>query len=99
MARSSLLDSRLLDSRLPDSRLPGSSLPRPSLVLAVRLPAEFRFEGTEVYIRRDPVTGDVILSPRPESWRSFFELANQAGVPDDFLSNRGDAPPQERGPF
>ena len=25
---------------------------------AVRLPAEFRFEGTEVNIRRDPETGD-----------------------------------------
>jgi antitoxin VapB len=58
--------------------------------LAVRLPAEFRFEGTEVYIRRDPVT---------ESWKSFFELADQAGVPDDFLSDRGDAPPQERDLF
>ena len=67
--------------------------------LAVRLPAEFRFEGTEVYIRRDPVTGDVILSPRPESWKSFFELADQAGVPADFLSDRGDAPPQERDLF
>jgi antitoxin VapB len=39
--------------------------------LAVRLPAEFRFEGKEVFIRRDPVTGDVILSPRPESWKNF----------------------------
>ena len=31
---------------------------------AVRLSAEFRFEGDEVNIRRDPITGDVILSPR-----------------------------------
>ena len=29
---------------------------------AVRLPAEFRFEEDEVYIRRDPVSGDVVLS-------------------------------------
>ena len=58
--------------------------------LPVRLPAEFRFEGTEVFIRRDSRTGDVILSRRPESWTSFFELANHAGVPDDFLSDRGD---------
>ena len=29
---------------------------------AVRLPAEFRFDTDEVYIRRDPVTGDVVLS-------------------------------------
>lgn len=34
---------------------------------AVRLPAEFRFDGTtEVYIRRDDATGDVILSRRPQ---------------------------------
>src|SRR5450755_403863 len=35
---------------------------------AVRLPADLRFEGTEVFIRQDPATGDVILSRRPESW-------------------------------
>lgn len=29
---------------------------------AVRLPAEFRFEGDEVLIRKDEKTGDVILS-------------------------------------
>ena len=67
--------------------------------LAVRLPAEFRFEGTEVLIRRDPATGDVILSPRPESWKPFFDSADKADVPDDFLSDRGDAPPQKRGHF
>jgi antitoxin VapB len=42
--------------------------------MAVRLPMEFRFEGTEVFIRRDSSTGDVILSRRPESWTSFFAL-------------------------
>jgi antitoxin VapB len=67
--------------------------------LAVRLPAEFRFEGTEVFIRRDTLTGDVILSRRPESWKSFFELADRGGVPDDFLSDRGDRKPQERDLF
>jgi antitoxin VapB len=41
---------------------------------AVRLPADYRFEGSEVYVRRDPATGDVILSRRPESWEDFFEL-------------------------
>jgi len=34
---------------------------------AVRLPSEYRFEGREVYIRRDPATGDVILS-RIRTW-------------------------------
>jgi antitoxin VapB len=67
--------------------------------LAVHLPAEYRFEGTEVFIRRDSRTGDVILSRRPESWKSFFELADRAGVPDDFLSDRGDLKPQERDLF
>jgi len=61
---------------------------------AVRLPSEFRFEGSEVFIRQDPATGDVILSRRPESWESFFDLAK--GVPEDFMSGRGDQPPQKR---
>jgi antitoxin VapB len=63
---------------------------------AVRLPAEFRFEGSEVYIRRDPTTGDIILSRRPESWQDFFELMKTVDMPDDFLSDRKDAPPQKR---
>ena len=67
--------------------------------MAVRLPAEFRFEGTEVFIRRDELTGDIILSRRPDSWKSFFELADRTQVPDDFLSDRGDMPPQKRDPL
>lgn len=64
---------------------------------AVRLPADFRFEGDEVFVRRDPATGDVILSKRPESWTSFFELAGQAHVPEDFMVDRRDRPPEKRG--
>ena len=63
---------------------------------ALRLPAEYRFEGSEVYIRRDPATGDVILSRRPESWQDFFELSDKIAAPDDFLTDRGDLPPQKR---
>lgn len=59
---------------------------------AFRLPAEYRFEGSEVYIRRDPKTGDAILSPRPESWEEFFDLADKACVPDDFMAE----PPKKR---
>jgi antitoxin VapB len=44
---------------------------------AVRLPAHFRFEGNEVYIRRDPDTGEVVLSPAPSSWDSFFALRDR----------------------
>lgn len=63
---------------------------------AVRLPAEFRFEEKEVFIHRDPRTGDVVLSRRPGSWKSFFSLADDAGVPEDFMAERRDRPPQKR---
>ena len=63
---------------------------------AVRLPAEFRFEGSEVFVRRDPATGDVILSRRPESWEDFFELMKSVEVPADFMADRRDVPPQKR---
>lgn len=52
---------------------------------AVRLPAEFRFEGKEVFVRRDPATGDVILSRKPDSWDGLFELYGKDQVPDDFM--------------
>ena len=63
---------------------------------AVRLPVDFRFEGSEVYVRRDPATGDVILSRRPASWHDFFALTGALNIPDDFLADRRDAPPQKR---
>ena len=58
---------------------------------AVRLPAEFRFEHcNEVHIRRDAVSGDVILSPKAigHSWEDFFALRDQARVPKDFMTHR-----------
>ena len=57
---------------------------------AVRLPAEFRFEGDEVFVTRDDVTGDVVLSNRPgaKSWGAFFELLHAVDVPDDFMADR-----------
>jgi antitoxin VapB len=63
---------------------------------AVRLPADYRFHGSQVYVRRDPATGDVILSRRPESWQDFFELMKTIEVPEDFLADRHDAAPQKR---
>jgi antitoxin VapB len=63
---------------------------------AVRLPADFRFAGSEVYVRRDPATGDVILSRRPDSWQDFFDLTDSLDVPQDFMSKRRDTPPQKR---
>ena len=63
---------------------------------AVRLPADFRFAGSEVYVRRDPATGDVILSRRPDSWQDFFDLVDTLDIPQDFMSDRDLSPPQKR---
>lgn len=54
---------------------------------AVRLPADYRFDTKEVFIRRDPATGDVILSRRPATWDGFFAALKDAGVPVDFLDD------------
>ena len=69
---------------------------------AVRLPAEFRFDGNEVYISRDDATGDVVLSTRPGSktWSDFFELMRSIDVPGDFMAERPmNVAPQERNLF
>jgi len=67
---------------------------------AVRLPAAFRFESDEVYIRQDPESGDVILSRRPSSWDEFFAVLKHAEVPAEFLGpaerNQGS---NDRDPF
>ena len=67
---------------------------------AVRLPADFRFEGTEVFVRRDPATGDIVLSRKPNSWEGLFVLNQKNAVPDDFMgpSDRSTAP-ATRDPF
>lgn len=49
------------------------------------LPAEFRFEGSKVFVRRDPKTGGVILSPKPDSWEDLFQLYGGDQAPDDFM--------------
>jgi antitoxin VapB len=63
---------------------------------AVRLPAELRFDENEVYVRRDPVSGDVVLSRRPHNWDEFFKLIASLDVPDDFMADRRDELPQVR---
>lgn len=55
---------------------------------AVRLPAAYRFDTQEVYIRQDPDTGDVILSRKPTDWDDFFTALNSAEIPADFLTGR-----------
>jgi len=61
---------------------------------AVRLPAAFRFDTDTVYIRRDPLTGDVILSRKPAEDTEFFAALQDADIPPEFLS--ADERAQER---
>jgi antitoxin VapB len=69
---------------------------------AVRLPVEFRFDGVEVFVTRDDVTGDLVLSDRPGAkvWRDFFEMMRSIDVPEEFMSDRPmNLPPRERNLF
>jgi antitoxin VapB len=72
---------------------------------AVRLPAEFRFEGDEVRIRRDPETGDVVLSSLNKSFLDWLEERDHilAGMTkeerkelDDFMAARDQGEDVER---
>jgi antitoxin VapB len=64
---------------------------------AVRLPAAFRFDTPEVYVRRDPLTGDVILSRRPAHWDQLMAAIDRARPESqDFLVDRTDLPAQMR---
>ena len=66
---------------------------------AVRLPREFRFDGKEVFIRKDPASGDVVLSKRPGSWDEFFALRSEIeDIPEDWLGDRAGIA-QDRDPF
>ena len=66
---------------------------------AVRLPAVFRFDCKEVFIRKDPVTGDIILSRKPGSWEDFFKLMETIEVPEDFMADRDNELPPGRDLF
>jgi antitoxin VapB len=54
---------------------------------AVRLPLDFRFDVAEVFIRRDPATGDVVLSRRPADWQGLLDVVVQ-NKDDDLLIGR-----------
>jgi antitoxin VapB len=62
---------------------------------AIRLPKEFRFDGTEVEIFR---RGDeVVLREKGKTAVDIFDLL--ASLPDGFLIEWEDTPPQEREDF
>ena len=63
----------------------------------VTIPRDFRFRSTTVSIRRDPNTGDVILSEIPNV-DDVFAALDAAKIPQDFLfgDERDRRPPEDR---
>ena len=59
---------------------------------AVRLPKEFQFSTSEVFIRRQG--NDVILSARPTDWSAY--LASGPVASTEFMEGVDDLPVQER---
>lgn len=59
---------------------------------AVRLPKEFQFSTSEVFIRKQG--DDLILSPRPSDWSAY--LASDAIASEEFLQGVEDLLVQER---
>ena len=59
---------------------------------AVRIPKEFRFEGTEVFIKK--IGNAILLVPYRESWQTLFDSLNQFS--DDFMETRNQPKQQAR---
>lgn len=59
---------------------------------AVRLPKEFRFEGTSVFIHH--LGRYVVLVPEHDPWRSMFEATER--FTDDFMAERDQGSQGER---
>lgn len=55
---------------------------------AVRLPREFRFEGTEVYVQR--AGKGVLLLPVDDFWQTW--MSNLTEFSDDFLNSGREQP-------
>jgi antitoxin VapB len=51
---------------------------------AVRLPREFKFQGTEVYIKR--IGRNVMLIPKDDPWESLLSSLDEFS--DDFMVDR-----------
>jgi antitoxin VapB len=67
---------------------------------AVRIPAEYRFNSDEVYVRRDQQTGDLILSQRaPSDWDEIFAAVDAAGFSEDFMADRDQGTAERREPL
>jgi antitoxin VapB len=59
---------------------------------AVRLPKEFSFHGSEVYVKR--VGRDLILIPKDDPWESLISSLDTFTT--DFMSRRVQPKPKDR---
>lgn len=59
---------------------------------AVRLPKEFRFNGTEVYVKR--VGNAVVLLPMDDAWDSLAQSLDLFS--DDYMNERGQPTEHQR---
>ena len=64
---------------------------------AVRIPAEYRFQTNEVYVRHNAATGELTLSEHPlkASLEEIFAALDAAGAAD-FVLERDLSPTPER---
>lgn len=66
----------------------------------VRLPIAYRFDTEQIFLSKNPETGDVILSRKPMNWDFFLEKLKTLAVDSDFLSEEErNQIPQNRDPF
>jgi antitoxin VapB len=63
----------------------------------VRLPQDLKFPDKVKEVQVHKQGDSILLSPVKPDWASFFSLEVQ--VPEDFLTQRNDAAPQERDPL
>ena len=64
---------------------------------AVRLPLEYRFDVPEVFIRHDPLTGDVVLSRKPGNWQGLLDAVALNVIEDMLIERRQNS--SRRDPF
>ena len=59
---------------------------------AVRLPKEYRFDDTDVYIKK--LNNIIILFPKNDPWASLINSVDMFS--EDFIKERNQSPDQER---
>ncbi len=59
---------------------------------AVRLPKDFKFDGSEVYVKK--IGRNVLLIPKEDPWESLISSLDK--FTDDFMAERDQPPPEHR---